>query len=876
MSNGYFKAAVPHLMAAALFLILACAYYAPVLQGKVLRQSDNIQALGMQKEINDIRGKGEAHPLWTNSMFGGMPVYQIHLPGGNNLTAYLGKVLMLGGGVSSPLFTMFLMMAMFYILMMAMGVDWKLGIIGAIAYGLATNHIVLTEAGHSTKIVTMAYLPAMLAGVLLIFKRKYLLGGVLTALFFSLQLLANHIQITLYFFITLFVLGLFEAVRASKENAIPAFGKSVAVLLVAGLIGFGANIARVWTTYEYTDETIRGKSEITVAGKFIQNSSSDKESGEGLSKDYIFGWSYGVGETFTVLIPDYMGRASGTFIVDNKGQLRDTESAKSFQRDVAPKLGSLNQQQQGQMQQALVRAANPYRGDVQFTSGPIYFGAVICFLFVLGFFTVNNSLKWWFLSATIILMMISWGRNFSALNYFLVDHVPMFNKLRAVMMALGIGQLFVTAFGIWGVKELVSRKDFAVGEKSKAILMAAGMTGGLSLLLWLAASMGFIDFSSPKDDANLLGNYPNFWNAIKADRMAMMQSDALRSFMFIALAAAALWAYATDKLKWGLVLPVLGALVLLDFWLVDQRFLSADDFQTKQEVNQTIQPTKIDTEIMNDPDPYFRVVDYTKGYPYTSAQASYFHKSMGGYHAAKLMRFQDLCEHYLFGGNPTDYQHILGMLNTKYMIYENQGQAFKVLNSEVLGNAWFVKDYELVENADAEIQGLATLEPRTKALIDKKFASYVEGLALDTIIPGDYIKLTKYHPDHMEYEVKSNTEQLAMFSEMYYPPSKGWNMYIDGKKQDLAFIKANYAIRAARLPAGEYKIAMKFEPKSFYTGRMIGLVCSLLIIGGLAFMAYRSYVDYVPSVPAPEEPKVKTAKAAGNTERKPAPKRRKK
>jgi hypothetical protein len=893
MSNGYFKAAIPHVIAGVLFLILSVAYYLPAIQGKVLNQSDNIQALGMQKEINDIREKGE-HPLWTNSMFGGMPVYQIHLPQGNNFTSYFNKVFMLGGTVSSPHMSMFLLMMMFYVMMVAMGVDWRLSAIGAVAYGLATNHVVLTEAGHSTKVITMAYLPPMLAGIWLTFRGKYLAGGVMTALFFALQLLANHVQITFYFFLTLALLGLFEGYKALKANALPSFAKAVGVLVLAGVVGLGANVARIWTTYEYTDETIRGKSEITKAGPFTQNSSSNKETGDGLSNDYIFGWSYGIGETFTILIPDFMGRASGSLIGDKYGQLRDdTETAKYYKTQ----LGAEIQRQAGangqQVQQELQRAANPYRGDVQFTSGPIYFGAIICFLFLLGFFLVPGNIKWWFLSSTILMAMLAWGRHFPALNYFLVEHAPMFNKFRAVMMALGIGQLFVTAFGVLALKELFFNREITAEVKAKSILIAAGATAGLSLLLYLAAMMGMIDFASPKDNAELLANYQGYWNAIQADRASMLQSDALRSFMFIALAGGALWAYATNKLNWKIAMAIVGLLVVVDFWGVDQRFVAHDDFQTKKDVQKVVAKNQADEQILADPDPHFRVADYSRGFPYTSAQASYYHKSIGGYHAAKLMRFQDLCEYYLFGQNPTEYQHLLGMMNVKYFIYGQGDQPpVKVNNPAALGNAWFVQNYELVENADAEIAGLKTLEPRTKALVEKKFAGYLQGLKIDSLIPGDYIKLTNYHPDRMEYEVKSQKEQLAVFSEIYYPPGKGWNLYIDGKKQDLAFIKANYVLRAARIPAGEYKIEMKFEPKSYYTGRQIALVCSLIIIGGFGFMLYKNYTNYTPPVESlpveapkpPQQPKRSAPKAAEQAENKerrratpaPAPKKRRK
>lgn len=867
-SNRYLQIILPHVIAVVAFFVIAAAYYSPVLSGKVLSQSDNVQARGMQAEISKYIEKDGEHILWTNSMFGGMPVYQIHLPTGNNYTLHFNRLFLLNGSISSPLHSMFLMMVMFYILMAALGVDWRLSIIGAIAYGLATNHIVLTEAGHSTKLITMAYLPPTLAGIVLAFRGKYLAGGVLTALFLSLQILANHVQVSYYFFLALFFLGIFEFVKAIRTNQIPRFAMAVGVLVLAGLIGVGANLARLWTTYEYTDETIRGQSELTVAGQYGQNSSTNKEDG-GLSKDYIFGWSYGIGESFTILVPDFMGRASGSTVVDKSGQFRDdTESATVMQRKVMPQLQAQGQQG-NQVLQDLVRAANPYRGDVQFTSGPIYFGAIICFLFALGLILVKGSMKWWLLTATILMFFLGWGRHFGALNYFLYEHFPMFNKFRAVMMAIGIGQLFVTALAILGLKELIFNKELTQDAKTRALYLAGGIVGGLCALIYLGSLLGFIDFAGPRD-AEILTQYPDLQAALYQDRAAMAQADALRSLLFIGLSMGALWLYATARLRWLYAIGIVAVLVLIDFWGVGRRFLGPEDFQTKQATRAAVQPNSVDQQIQNDQDPHFRVMDYIKGSPFQSALPSYFHKSMGGYHAAKLMRFQDLCEHYLFSGNIQANQRIYGMFNTKYFIYPQNNQPTLINNPEALGNAWFVKEYEIVENADAEMAALGTLVPREKAVIDNKFASYMEGLQQDsTITPGDNVTLTSYHPDEMVYKVKASKERLAVFSEMYYPPSKGWNVYINGKKQDPSYIKANYVLRALRVPAGEYELTMRFEPRSYKVGALIALICSLLIIGGVIFYLFRSYRAFDPdeylesqqaAMPIESEKPVKAAK----------------
>lgn len=866
--NGYLKAATPHIIAVVLFLVVAGLYFQPALTGKVFRQSDNIQAKGMQSEVNEIRSKGKAHPLWTNSMFGGMPVFQIHMPAGNNFTRYFNKVFLFGGKITSPISSTFLLMAMFYILMIAMGVDWRVGIIGSIAYGLATNHVVLNEAGHTTKLITMAYLPPTLAGILLAFRGKYMVGGILTALFLSLQVLANHVQISYYFFLAVFFLGILEGVRAFRENQLPQFSKAVGVLLLAGLIGVGANIARLWTTYEYTDETIRGKSEITIDGQYSQGSSSQNKEGDGLSKDYIFGWSYGVSETWTVLVPDFMGRKSGSFINDQESQ-----SYAAWQREIQKlqQQGNANINQQANQ---LAQVANTYRGDVQFTSGPIYWGAIICFLFILGLITVKGPIKWWLLIATILMMMFAWGRHFPAFNFFLYEHFPMFNKFRAVMMALGVAQLFVTLMAILAIKELVESKD-ENQQKARNVLIAGGITAGLCVLIYLGGMMGFIDFTSPRDNKAVLDAMPDFASAIYADRAAMVQADALRSLLFVVLAAGALWAYASGRIKWVYALPVLGVLVLLDFWLVDQRFVNTENFEEPQQARAVEQPSPADQQIMNDTDPHFRVLDMSRGTsPFQDGRPSYFHKSLGGYHAAKLMRFQDLSEHYLFGLNPGDktFQRITGMLNTKYFILNQNNQILPLQNPEVAGASWFVKEYEFVPNPDEELKALANLDIRQKAVVEQKYADYLKGLTQDSVItPGDNITLTEYTPDKMTYSVKASKDRLAMFGEIYYPPAKGWNVYIDGKKLDPSFIKANYAIRAIRVPAGEYNLEMRFEPTSYKIGSIIGLICSLLILAGLGYFLFNYFKNFDVSKYITEKP-VKEEKPKAR-ERKTAPKR---
>ncbi len=826
-----YKNWLPHIGAIFLMMVLAFAYYSPAISGKVLQQSDNLQSRGAQTEIRKEIEKTGKTPLWTNSMFGGMPTYQILMDKSSNLTRYVYNTLLLGQGLMPPHTATFLLMTMMYVLMMALGVDWKLGFLGAIVFGLATNNVVLFEAGHSTKIITTAYIPVVIGGVILAFRGKFLIGGSLVGMGMALQVLANHVQMTFYMVILLMILGIFEFFWALKDKELPRFAKAVGVIVIMSTLGIMTNTAMLWSTYDYTNETQRGVSELTLPAPG-DTTKTAQVAKNGLDKDYIFNWSYGIGETMNLLVPNFKGGTSNLFFASDP----TSASSKALQEAMR----KADPQQQQKIQQQLVYTTRHYWGEQPFTSGPVYFGAVVIFLFALGSFIVKNRLKWWILTAFAFTLFIAWGKNFSAFNYFLVDYVPMFNKFRSITMILGISNILAIILGILGLHEL-AKKGQSEKEKLKAVYFAAGITGGLSLLAWLMASMGMFSFASERDIAEL-GQLPDLLAAVKSDRADILAKDALRSFALIGVSAGMLWAFVTKKINWTIALTVVTMVALIDLWLVDKRFLDNDKFEVPIAAEQQVTPFPNETSIIiPDETQHYRVLDLAARAgmqapnPFNNSLTSYFHRNMGGYHAAKLMLYQDMITHYFAYPNSPQNLKLYGMLNTKYVLQETGQGVFPIPTNTDLGNAWFVKEYEIVDDANAEMKALATLEPRDKAVIQKKYADYLKGLNIQPDSASS-IQLTAYNPDVMTYSYNIASEQLAMFSEVYYPPSKGWNVYIDNKKVE-PFVKANYVIRALRLPAGAHTLEMRFEPKSFYTGSKIGLVTSIIVLllffGGL-------------------------------------------
>jgi hypothetical protein len=837
--NPTVRKLLPHLGAYLILLLTAFIYFSPAaFQGKELPQSDNVQALGMQAEARKYEAQMGRYPLWTNSMFSGMPMYQIKYES-RSLIRPLSTALLLGNNVMPPHTAILLMLAGMYLLLVVLGVDWRIALMGALGFGFMSNFMDLVLAGHSTKLIALAYMAPTLAGILLAFRGQYLLGGGLTALFLALQLYANHVQITYYFMLVVSLLGLIYLIDAIRRGELLVFGKAAGVLVLAALLAASTSTGRLWGTYEYSQETIRGKSELTTK---VQGASGSTAAEGGLSKEYAFGWSLGVLESYTLLIPNFMGGSS------NENFVSDRSSATFRVLSTMP---------DPEQAQRMVQLASHYWGTQPFVGAPVYFGAVVLFLFFLGAFLVKGPLRNWILVGTLFTLMLSWGRNFPALNYFLFDYFPLYNKFRAVTMVLGITALLVSILGAKGLQAFFDAATLE-SERKKALYLAGGITGGLVLLaLLLSGTFSYGTEGLP----NALAD------ALSTDRQALLRADALRSLLFVAAAFGLLWAQLRFGFSAMLSVLAMAALVALDMWGVGRRIVNSDSFVRPGEKTQMTQPSPGDQQIMQDKDLHYRVADFRRD-PFSNAITSYNHRSVGGYHAAKLMRYQELIETYL--RDPMRNAHLYGMLNAKYFIGQNDQVQ---VNAQALGNAWFVPRYRVVENADEEMAALADCRPAEELLVQKSYASEYLGGWQPSFDSSASIQLVSYHPDTLVYRYTALSEQLAVFSEVYYPPTKGWKVYINGQQQP-DFIKGNYLLRAMRLPAGQnHELTMVFAPRAYYTGELISLGTSILVllaaIGGFVLYARGSQLGEPNRLPTPpaKDPAPKARVAPGRKKR---------
>ncbi len=806
MKNIQVKKFLPYVSTIVIFLLITIIYFSPILEGKRILQSDIVNFTGVSKEIVDFRAKTGQEPLWTNSMFGGMPAYQVSTKYTANVLGYLDSILTLG--LPHPANLVFLYFLGFFILLLVMGVDPWLSIAGAIAFGMSSYFFIIIEAGHNSKAHAIAYMAPVIAGMILTMKRKYLWGGILTALFLSLEVKTNHPQITYYLAMTALLLGLFKLIHAVRFKELAPFFTAVGVLVIAVIFAILTNLTSLWATYEYGKYTIRGKSELT---------SEKHNRTSGLDKDYATQWSYGIGETMTLLIPDYYGGASGARVSDN------SEVVKAM---------TANGLDQGTIRQFTSQPISYlyYWGNQPFTSGPVYVGAIICFLFLLGLIIVKGPIKWWLLAATLLSIILSWGHNLMAVTNFFLNYLPGYNKFRAVSMILVIAEFAMPLLAILAVKTLLDRRD-EQKKMFRGVQIAFLITGGLSLLYAIFPGM-FLNFTGPSDQA-MAQQLPGwFMQAVRDDREALLRMDAIRALIFITLSALALWALLFNKLNKGYVYLILIVLILFDLFSVNKRYLNNDSFTSKSKVEKPFEPTAADNQILSDPTLDFRVLNLTSN-TFNDAGTSYYHKSIGGYHGAKLRRYQELIEtgidqdiQTFARSMRTDSIPVLNMLNTRYFILpDNNKQPMAYLNSNALGNAWFVESYKLVDNADAEINALHDLTPGSATVVDKKFADM-----LKTFEPGrdslDIIQLVEYAPNELKYQYKTKKNGLAVFSEIYYP--KGWNAYVDGRLTP--HFRSNYVLRAMVLPAGEHSLVFKFEPNVFFLGEKISMASSILLI----------------------------------------------
>lgn len=898
---------LPHVAALLVFLLVGLTYFSPVLEGKRLKQGDLRNFLGMAKEIRDHRAVFEEEPLWTNSMFGGMPAYQIAVKYPGAVLKVVDKAFQLF--TPRPLSYVLLYMIGFYILMMAFRVNPWLAIAGSIAFAFSSYYFIIIEAGHNTKAHAIAYMAPTLAGIVLAYRGKFLLGGALTALFVALQIQANHVQITYYFGILAIFYALAEGVRAFKNKELMEWLKPSALLLVAALLGVMCNFASLYNTWEYGKHTTRGPSELTI---LPGGESNEEIATRGLDRDYVTQWSYGIGETWSLLIPNAKGGATGAI---GEGSSHLKNASPQFRSNIA--------------------GSNQYWGNQPFTSGPVYFGAIVMYLFILGVVLLKGPLRWGMLATVVLTVMLAWGKNFMALTDFFLDVVPGYDKFRAVTIILSVTGLAVPLLGVLVVNRWLKHPEELKAAK-KPLLITSGALLGLMLLMIITPGSFFSFLSDMEVDqfgrqmqqsggqSAMIGQ---FMDELEKVRMGIFRADAMRSFAFVLGAAALLFLYMRRTLQPVALIAALGVLVLVDMWTVNKRYLNNEKERGRytqwEDPWENLFPHQasaadlsvLNAEISNRPgllrmagDSYaerrsfdemvqvhegivqqtkedagvrkralsedekniaklsalnfmsnFRVLNLNN--PFNDGVTPYFHKSVGGYHGAKLQRIQELIDFYLrdevadimrvMQDEPTQSKldfallrsPMLNMLNTRYVIY-NPG-APPIRNRSTLGAAWIVQNVEVVPNADEEMLALEDLDPEDTAVMDARFESYLgetRRFAYDSLAS---VSITSYKPNELSYDFSSGKEQFVVFSEIFY--DAGWQAYLNDEPVD--YVRVNYLLRGMKIPAGEHTIVFRFEPEAFHTTARIAMISSwlmlLLVAGGLA-LAFRSRQSQQP------------------------------
>ncbi|MDO9593600.1 MAG: YfhO family protein [Lutibacter sp.] len=798
------KKAVPYLIAIATFILVSVVYFSPILEGKKIFQNDIRQFTGMAKSINDFRAENDAEPYWTNAAFGGMPTYNLSVLYPNDYVKKLDGFLRF---LPRPADYLFLYFLGFFVLLTVLKVEYKLAILGALAFGFSTYLIIILGVGHNSKAHAIAYMPLVLAGILMVLQRNYLWGFLLTAVAMSLEIKASHPQMTYYLFFAVLILGVFYLIEAFKEKQLPAFFKSIAILVVAVVLAIGTNATSLLATKEYVSHSTRGKSELT-----INPDGSPKEASSGLSKEYITDYSYGIPETFNLFIPRFMG--GGNY--ENVGL---DSNIYNFLKDKT----------EPRQAKEFSEYAPMYWGKQPIVEAPAYIGAVLVFLFFLGTFLVKGKLKNWLVGVVVFSILLSWGKNLNFLTDFFIDYVPMYNKFRAVSSIQVLAELAIPLLGILALKEFFANTNTAE-IKLKALKNSFFITGGIALIFTLFGTSLF-DFEGLRD-ASYDKMLPGFLEVIIADRKAIFFSDSFRTLVFVTISAGILWLFVKEKLNQNYALIILGAVILFDLVSVDKRYVNNADFQNAREIDKPFVASEIDREILKDKS-HYRVANFIVD-PMNDGSTSYFHNSIGGYHAAKMERYQELFDFHISKNNI----EVLNMLNTKYFVFEDGSRRETVQqNPEPNGNAWLVNTVKIVDNANEEILALDSLKTKTEAVIDKRFVS--EGFK--TNYPKDStatIQLTSYALNNLVYDFNAATNQFAVFSEIFY--KDGWNAYIDGNLTP--HYRVNFVLRGLEIPKGTHKIEFKFEPTVVKQGNTITLISYgllLIIFAGWFFVEKR-------------------------------------
>ena len=833
------KKLLPDLIAILAFVLLSFAYFFPAdIENRILFQHDTAAGAGAGQEVKEYYEQTGERSRWTNSLFGGMPMYQI-APSYDSTKSlqWVQKAYQLF--LPDYVCLTFMLMLGFYILLRVFGIPVWLAGLGGIMWAFSSYVFILISAGHIWKFITLAYVPPTIAGIVLAYRGKLLWGGILTALFVALQITSNHVQMSYYFFfvILFFVGAYFE--KAWRTKTLPQFFKASAVLIVAALVGIAANVSNLYHTYAYSKETMRGKSEL------VQTGDAAKQTSSGLDRDYITQWSYGIDETLTLLVPNFKGGASAA--------LSQSETAMSKANPMYSSLyGSLTQ----------------YFGTQPMTSGPVYVGAFVLFLFVLGCFIVKGPLKWALIGATFFSIVLSWGKNFMPLTDFFIDYVPLYNKFRAVSSILVIAEFTIPLLAIFALKRLLEEPEILKQEK-KPLGISLLLTAGIALLLAVAPGSigsGYV----PAQEAQMLQNAvnqqmipANELSGILANlgemRAELVSSDALRSFIIIGIGCSLLWLYASGKLRSSLTIAGITILCLADMWGVNKRYLNDAQFVPHSIRTETFTKTNTDELILQDTSLDYRVLNFATS-TFDDNNTSYWHKSVGGYHPAKLRRYQEMIEHHISPEMQAAYKaiataggemdsvdankfRVLNMLNTKYFIFPagQQRQTVPILNPHAYGNAWFVNKVQYVNNANEEIDALDSIIPTETAVVDARFKDVLKGTTESYKDSLSSIRLTSYAPNRLTYETNNAQDGIAVFSEIYYPD--GWHVTIDGQPAELA--RADYILRTMYVPAGQHTIEMRFDPTSLHVTEGIAYgALALLVIGIIVavLIAKRKYV----------------------------------
>jgi len=817
------KKIFPFVTAILVFMGITLAYFSPLLEGKRLDQHDITMFKGMSKEIADFREKTGEEALWTNSMFGGMPAWQISVVYSGNLIRYVKHIVQLG--LPYPANAVFVYFLGFFVLLLVLGIDPWLSMAGAIAFGFSSYFFIIIGAGHTSKAFAIGYMAPVIAGIVLAYKGRYLKGALLTAIALALEIEAGHLQITYYLLLLILVIGLSQLVDAIRFKKLPTFTKATGFLFIAAVLAILTHITSLSAAYDYGKDTTRGKPILT-------KDASEKT--DGLDRSYITHWSYGIGETWSLMIPNAKGGASAMIGSDN-----------------ANLAGVDNNFKQALAQQ------NAYWGDQPGTSGPVYVGAMIVFLFVLGLFFVKGKYKWALLAATALSIGLSWGKNYMPFTNFFLDYIPGYDKFRAVSMTLVIAELCIPLLAIMGLHTLYKSPELLT-EKRKYFYIAYGLTGGMSLIFFLFPQLFFnflsameieefakIKQSNPTDAAQM----NLFINKLEDIRISIFKADAMRSFLFISFTAGLLFAFGLNKIKQNWLTAALILLIVVDMVTLDNRYLNNSKFVSKRKVELPFQATTANNEILKDMDLGYRVLDITNS-TFNDASTSYFHRSIGGYHGAKLQRYQDIIEHYLqfeisaFGkvlnnkpdmtsiGKQLAVSGVLNMLNTRYIIFNPQGKP--IPNQYSFGSAWLVNKIDWVQSANNEIDQLDKVDLRNTAVMHTEFEQKVSGIE-PIADSASTIQLVQYAPNKLEYSVNASKSSLAVFSEIW--TSKGWKAYIDNNEVPL--LRANYVLRAVVIPEGKHSVVMRYEPTVWVIGEKISFVSSLLLLmGALAILFY--------------------------------------